>query len=40
MLVTNVMTKEVECVRPATSLQEAARRMKDLDVGTLPIGED
>jgi CBS domain-containing protein len=42
MLVTNVMTKGAECVRPTNSLQEAAQRMRNLDVGTLPVcgGDD
>jgi CBS domain-containing protein len=39
MLVTNVMTKGAECARPADSLQQAAQKMKDLDVGTLPVCE-
>ncbi len=40
MLVTNVMTRGAECVRPTTSLQEAARKMKDMDVGPLPVCGD
>src|SRR4051812_49383439 len=31
------MTRNVECVSPDTTLQEAARKMKALDVGPLPI---
>jgi CBS domain-containing protein len=35
------MTKGVECTRPSATLEEAARKMRDLDVGTLPVcGED
>lgn len=35
------MTKGVECIRPEATLQEAARKMRDLDVGTLPVcGDD
>ncbi len=40
MLVRNVMTRGVECIRPTASLQEAARRMRDLDVGPLPVCGD
>jgi CBS domain-containing protein len=34
------MTRGAECVRPTTSLQEAARKMKDMDVGPLPVCGD
>ncbi len=37
MRVSEVMTRGVECVAPDTTLQEAARKMRDLDVGPLPI---
>jgi len=37
MLVTDVMTRGAECVGPATSLQEAAEKMKSLNVGVLPV---
>jgi CBS domain-containing protein len=37
MQVKEVMTRGVECVSPDATLQEAARKMKDLDVGPLPI---
>jgi len=37
MQVKDVMTHGVECVNPDTTLQEAARKMKDLDVGPLPV---
>lgn len=41
MLVRDIMTRDVQCVQPETSLDEAARRMRDLDVGPLPVcGED
>jgi CBS domain-containing protein len=40
MLVSNVMTRGAECVRPTQSLQEAAQRMKALDVGPLPVCGD
>jgi CBS domain-containing protein len=37
MKVQELMTRGAECVAPNTTLQDAARRMKDLDVGSLPI---
>ena len=41
MQVKNVMTSGVECISPNTTLREAAQKMKDLDVGSLPIcGDD
>ena len=40
MQVSEVMTREVELVVPQTSIVEAARRMRDADVGALPVGED
>jgi CBS domain-containing protein len=40
MLVRDVMTEGAECVRLSTSLQQAARRMKALDVGPLPVCGD
>ncbi len=40
MLVTNVMTRGAECVRPTDSLHEAAQKMKNLDVGPLPVCDD
>jgi CBS domain-containing protein len=41
MLVKEIMTRRVECVRPDTTIQEAARKMRDLDVGPLPVcGDD
>ena len=36
MQVKEVMTRGAECVAPDATLQEAARKMKDLDVGPLP----
>ena len=35
----DVMTQDVEVVNPDTSLQDAARRMREEDVGSLPVGE-
>jgi CBS domain-containing protein len=40
MLVRDVMTHGAECVRSSNSLQEAAQRMKHLNVGTLPVCGD
>jgi CBS domain-containing protein len=37
MRVSEVMTRGAECTRPDASVQEAARRMKELDVGSLPV---
>lgn len=37
MKLRDVMTKRVEVVAPDASLHEAARKMKDLDVGPLPV---
>jgi len=34
------MTRGVECARPADSIAAAAQRMKDLDVGALPVCGD
>jgi CBS domain-containing protein len=39
MRLSDIMTRDVEYVRANTSLQEAAQRMKDLDVGMLPVVE-
>jgi CBS domain-containing protein len=40
MQVKEIMTCGVAVVRPASTLEEAARRMKDLDIGSLPVCED
>ena len=40
MKVRDVMTTAVEKVSPSGSLQDAAERMKDLDVGLLPVCEN
>ena len=39
MKIKDVMTRGVECVRPETTLQEAAAKMKSLNVGPLPVCE-
>jgi len=40
MNVAQIMTTNVELTDPGTSLSDAARRMRDEDVGALPVGED
>jgi CBS domain-containing protein len=37
MRVYEVMTKNAECIRPETTIRDAAGRMRDLDVGSLPV---
>jgi CBS domain-containing protein len=37
MDVSKVMTRQVEVVRPDATIQEAAQKMKDIDVGSLPV---
>ena len=37
MLVTDVMTRGAECIGPTNSLQAAAQKMRNLNVGVLPI---
>jgi len=37
MQVKEVMTRGAECVGPDDTLQDAARKMKNLDVGPLPV---
>lgn len=40
MQVSKAMTRGVECTRPHATLREAAQRMRDLDVGPLPVCGD
>lgn len=40
MQVNQVMSRGVECVRPEDTLNHAARKMRDLDVGPLPVCGD
>jgi len=41
MTLKDIMTPNPECIHPDDTLQEAARRMRDLDVGPLPVcGDD
>lgn len=35
--VADLMTRNVQAVHPETTIQEAARRMKELDCGALPV---
>jgi CBS domain-containing protein len=37
MLLREIMTRDVEVIRPDATLQEAAERMRSLDVGPLPV---
>lgn len=36
-LIREVMTREVEVIRPTDSVREAARKMRALDVGPIPV---
>lgn len=41
MQVKEVMTRNAECTRPQATLREVAQRMKELNVGAMPVcGED
>lgn len=41
MQIKDVMTPGVECTQPSATLREAAQKMRDLDVGPLPVcGDD
>jgi CBS domain-containing protein len=37
MDISQVMTRQVEVVRPDATIQEAAQKMKSIDVGSLPV---
>jgi CBS domain-containing protein len=37
MQIKDVMTRDVEVIRPDDTIQQAARKMKDLDVGAMPV---
>ena len=39
MQVHHAMSRNVELVNPATPLREAALRMRELEIGALPVGE-
>jgi CBS domain-containing protein len=40
MLVKEIMTPKAEMVSATLTLQEAARRMRDLNIGSLPVSEN
>jgi CBS domain-containing protein len=40
MLVKEAMTPTVEWIGPETSLMQAAKIMRDSDIGALPVGDD
>ena len=40
MRIADVMTRHAECARPSDSLAHAAERMRDMDVGSLPVCEN
>ena len=40
MQVNEIMTRYAECIAPDACVQEAAERMKALDIGALPVCED
>ena len=37
MQLKDIMTREVQVIHPDATLQEAAEKMRDLDVGPLPV---
>ena len=37
MQVSQILTREVETIRPDTTVREAAQRMRSMDVGSLPV---
>ena len=39
MQLREIMTRDVEVIRPETSVSEAAQKMRSLDVGALPVCE-
>ncbi len=40
MRIKDIMTPSPECIAPEESVQEAARKMRNLDVGPLPVCEN
>ncbi len=40
MKIVDIMTSGVELTSPDSSVHEAARKMADLDVGSLPVGDN
>src|ERR1051325_4908733 len=39
MKVSEIMSRNVECIEPGTSIKEVAKKMRALDVGFLPVCE-
>lgn len=39
MIVRDVMTRGVECIGPEAPLREAAEKMKEFDIGPLPVSD-
>lgn len=39
MLLSEVMTRDVHTIHPDTTLEEAAKKMKQFDVGALPVAD-
>ena len=37
MQVSQILTRDVETIRPDTTVKEAAQRMRSMDVGSLPV---
>ena len=40
MKVLHIMSRKVECVTPTTPIAKAAEKMRDLDIGFLPVCEN
>ncbi|HTI82155.1 MAG TPA: CBS domain-containing protein [Acetobacteraceae bacterium] len=40
MFVSELMTRKIEWTAPTTTLADAARRMRDRNIGCLPVGND
>jgi len=40
MQVQEVMTRDVELINPSTTIRDAAKKMREEDVGALPVGEN
>ena len=40
MRISEIMTRDPELIDPNSSIRDAARRMRDEDIGALPVGEN
>ena len=40
MKISEIMSRNVECIEPDTSIKDAAEKMRSIDVGFLPVCED